>query len=174
MYNKKVILLLFLGVLFYSCNKQFTYIEKPSSKDYGKLFNDFNDQSYVSVEQLKGQFYNYVPCDFIYHKSVMFQENKVTISLGETETYEITKISFNKNIMEHLLTDGYNNGTLLKKKIDDKFLFRFQMNNIDYLFLTISIKDLNKYPLIIHNCKNEKQPEREFEVLDLEEMWNNN
>nr|WP_298005227.1 hypothetical protein [uncultured Flavobacterium sp.] len=133
----------------------------------------FNNQSYVSVEQLKGEFYNYVPCDFMYHKSVMFQENKVTISLGETETYEITKISFNKNIMEHLLTDGFNNGKLLKKKVGDKFLFRFQINDFDYLFLTISTKDLNKYPLIIHNCK-EKTEEKEFDVLDLEEMWNNN
>lgn len=170
---KNLILLLLSSILFYSCNKQFVSIEKPSSKDYGKFFNHFNNQSYVSVEQLKGQFYNYVPCDFMYHKSVMFQENKVTISLDETETYEITKISFNKNIMEHSLTDGFNNGKLLKKKVGDKFLFRFQMNDFDYLFLTISTNDLNKYPLIIHNCK-EKTQEKEFDVLDLEEMWNNN
>ncbi|MDO5637258.1 MAG: hypothetical protein Q4G18_08415 [Myroides sp.] len=170
---KNFILLLVSSVLFYSCNKQFVYIQKPSSKHYNKFFNHFNNQSYVSVEQLKGEFYNYVPCDFIYLKSVMFQENKVTISLGETETYEITKISFNKNIMEHLLTDGFNNGKLLKKKVGDKFLFRFQINDFDYLFLTISTKDLNKYPLIIHNCK-EKTEEKEFDVLDLEEMWNNN
>lgn len=171
---KNLILLLLSSILFYSCNKQFVYIEKPNSKHYDKFFNHFNNQSYVSVEQLKDQFYNYVPCDFMYHKSVMFQENKVTLSLGETETYEITKISFNKNIMEHSLTDGYNNGKLLKKEVNGKCLFRFQMNDFDYLFLTISIKDLNKYPLIIHNCKNEKQPEMEFDVLDLEEMWNNN
>ena len=171
---KKVILFLLLTALFYSCNKQFVYIEKPSSKHYDKFFSNFNNQSYVSVESLNNRFYNYVPCDFMYHKSVMFQENKVTISLGETETYEITKISFNKNIMEHLLTDGYNNGKLLKKKVGDKFLFRFQINDFDYLFLTISTKDLEKYPLIIHNCKNEKQAEKEFDVLDLEEMWNNN
>lgn len=120
---KNFILLLVSSVLFYSCNKQFVYIQKTSSKHYNKFFNHFNNQSYVSVEQLKGEFYNYVPCDFMYHKSVMFQENKVTISLGETETYEITKISFNKNIMEHLLTDGFNNGKLLKKKVGDKFLF---------------------------------------------------
>lgn len=170
---KKVILFLLLTALFYSCNKQFVYIEKPSSKHYDKFFSNFNNQSYVSVESLKNRFYNYVPCDFTYHKSVMFQENKVTISLGETETYEITEISFNKNIMEHLLTDGYNNGKLLKKKVGDKFLFRFQMNDYDYLFLTISTKDLNKHPLIIHNCKH-KTEELEFDVLDLEEMWNNN
>ncbi len=170
---KNLILLLLSSILFYSCNKQFVYIEKPSSKHYNKFFNHFNNQSYVSVEQLKGQFYNYVPCDFMYQKSVMFQENKVTISLGETQTYEITKISFDKNIMEHLLTDGYNNGKLLKKKVGDKFLFRFQMNDVDCLFLTISTNDLNKYPLIIHNC-NEKTQEKEFDVLDLEEMWNNN
>ena len=170
---KKIILFLLLTALFYSCNKQFVYIEKPSSKHYDKFFSHFNNQSYVSVESLKNRFYNYVPCDFMYHKSVMFQENKVTISLGETETYEITKISFNKNIMEHLLTDGYNNGKLLKKKVGDKFLFRFQMNDFDYLFLTISTKDLNKHPLIIHNCKH-KTEELEFDVLDLEEMWNNN
>lgn len=170
---KNFILLLVSSVLFYSCNKQFVYIQKPSSKHYNKFFNHFNNQSYVSVEQLKGEFYNYVPCDFMYHKSVMFQENKVTISLGETETYEITKISFNKNIMEHLLTDDFNNGKSLKKKVGDKFLFRFQINDFDYLFLTISTKDLNKYPLIIHNCK-EKTEEKEFDVLDLEEMWNNN
>jgi len=169
---KKVILFLFLTALFYSCNKQFVYIEKPSSKHYNKFFSHFNNQSYVSVEQLKGQFYNYVPCDFMYHKSVMFQENKVTISLGETEIYEVTKISFNKNIMEHSLSDGYNNGKLLRKKVGDKFLFRFQMNDFDYLFLTISTNDLNKYPLIIHNCKH-KTEEKEFDVLDLEEMWNN-
>lgn len=170
---KKVILFLLLTALFYSCNKQFVYIEKPSSKHYDKFFSNFNNQSYVSVESLNNRFYNYVPCDFMYHKSVMFQENKVTISLGETETYEITKISFNKNIMEHLLTDGYNNGKLLKKKVGGKFLFRFQMNDYDYLFLTISTKDLNKHPLIIHNCKH-KTEELEFDVLDLEEMWNNN
>lgn len=150
------------------------FIEKPSSKVYGKFFSHFNKQSYVSLEQLKGRFYNYVPCDFMYHKSVMFQENKVMISFGETETYEITQISFNKNVMEHLLTDGYNKGKFLKKKVDDKFLFRFQMNDFDYVFLTVSINDLNKYPLIIHNCKNEKQDEKEFDVLNLEEMWNNN
>jgi len=171
---KKVILLLLLSTLFYSCNKQFVYIEKPSGKHYNKFFNHFNNQSYVSVEQLKGSFYNYVPCDFMYHKSVMFQENKVTISLGETETYEITKISFNKNIIEHFLIDGYNKGKLLKKGVNGKFLFRFQMNDVDYLFLTISTKDLNKYPLIIHNCKNEKQSEFEFDKLDLEKMWKTN
>ncbi len=170
---KKVILFILLTALFYSCSKQFVYIEKPGSKHYNKFFNRFNNQSYVSVEQLKGQFYNYVPCDFMYHKSVMFQGNKVTISLGETETYEITKISFHKNIMEHSLSDGYNNGKLLKKIVGDKFLFRFQINDFDYLFLTISTKDLNKHPLIIHNCKH-KTEELEFDVLALEEMWNNN
>lgn len=170
---RRVILLMFLSIFFYSCNRQFTYIENPNSKHYNKFFSHFNNQSYVSVQRLNDKFYNYIPCDFMYHKSVMFYENKVTINLGETETYEVTQISFNKNIMEYSLSNGYDKGKLLKKKIDDKFLFRFQMHDVDYLFLTISTKDLNKYPLIIHNCK-EKTQEKEFDVLDLEEMWNNN
>src|SRR5690554_3654429 len=113
---KNFILLLVSSVLFYSCNKQFVYIQKPSSKHYNKFFNHFNNQSYVSVEQLKGEFYNYVPCDFMYHKSVMFQENKVTISLGETETYEITKIYFNKNVAEYLLINEYNKAKLSRSE----------------------------------------------------------
>ncbi|HLW41264.1 MAG TPA: hypothetical protein VKY82_02715 [Flavobacterium sp.] len=168
-----IFLLMFLSIICWSCSNQYTYITNKNDIHYSRLFGNLkeDEEAFISIENLEEKFYLYMPCDFSYQKQVVFYENKVSVDLGETEVFTITKVFQNQNITEYEIANEYANGNLTKKKIDNKFLFRFQMNDVDYLFLTISINDLNKYPLIIHNCK-EKEQEMEFDKLDLEEMWN--
>lgn len=170
----KLRLIFFIIIIFYSCNSKFSYITNKNDIRYKSFITELKkEKSFVSIERLKKTFYLYYPCDFSYQKSVTINDEKVIINLGETSEFFINSISQKNNVIEYFLYNKESKAKLLKKKIDDKFLFRFQMNDIDYLFLTISTNDLNKYPLIIHNCK-EKTQEKEFDVLDLEKMWNNN
>lgn len=170
----KLRLIFFIIIIFYSCNSKFSYITNKNDIRYKSFITDLKkEKSFVSIERKKETFYLYYPCDFSYQKSVAINNDKIIVSLGETSEFFIDTISEVNNITEYTLYNDEGKAKLLKKMVNDKCLFRFQINDFDYLFLTTSTVDLNKYPLIIHNCK-EKEAEMEFDALDLKEMWSKN
>lgn len=170
--KSNITVLFFLCVLFYSCSRKNIYVaDKKDSICYSAFFDKLKEEkeTFVSIERLGGIFYFYLPCDSSYQKRVVFKENKITIDMGETESFIIKNTFQDKNITEYSLYNEYTGGKLIKKKIDNKYLFCLQINNSDFLFLTISSHNVKEYPLIIHHCK-EKSREIEFDKLDLEEM----
>ena len=124
---------------------------------------------WVLLEQYKGKFYAYHPCDFLSHLRVSINDTTFIDWTGEGPVANkiIDQKKINELTYEFKLT-GYDKDRKLVIHIIDKkkgiAVFEETKNGGNFYYLMIMSDKIRSVPLIVNNCEKEKQIELVLET----------
>lgn len=132
---------------------------------------------WIPLEQYKGEFYVYHPCDFLFHYRVSINDTTFIDWTGEgpvankivdynridNKTFEFVLSGiYNQNckLIIHII-DSKNGIAVFEKVLADR-------ENVRYLM--IDADKIRNVPIIVNNCEFEKQSELQFDEPDYDKL----